>query len=541
MSAKPLERADVAIAGGLALGYFSLLLSTVRSLGYTRDEGFYSYAAGVLENWFKRIGDAGTEAFTQRELDYFWNPVHEHPGLMKLLFALSHRLFHERFQLIAESGTAYRLPGMLLASCAVAVVYLWGRDVMGRAPGVVAALSFAWMPRVFFDSHLACLDMAVAAMWLTTSYVYFRAFAGGRAGTAVALGVLYGLFLDTKHNAWIFPFALLLHLGLVRLLEKLRGHPRVGSRVPWPLFAVVGIGPLVLWLVWPWLWFDTGERLLGWLKFHLEHDYYNMEFLGRTYFKPPMPRAYAWVMTLATVPLVTLVLSALGLVETLRSLRYEPASNRHASDLLWLVGIAASFAPWLSTSTPIFGGTKHWITAYPFLCLLAGRGFALAHARILPLVSRWLTRPHVVEIALGAAVLVGPLVMTLHSHPWGLTFYTPLVGGAPGAASLGLNRTFWGYTTGAIASELDARAPRGANVYVHDTALQSWQLLRDDGRIRSDLSGTLALVNSSVALYHHEPHMRRVEYETWVAYGSVAPVIMGSYDGVPVVWVYERP
>jgi hypothetical protein len=35
--------------------------------------------------------------------------------------------------------------------------------------------------------------------------------------------------------------------------------------------------------------------------------------------------------------------------------------------------------------------------------------------------------------------------------------------------------------------------------------------------------------------------MRRVEYETWVLYGTVAPVAVGSYDGVPVVWLYERP
>ena len=38
-------------------------------------------------------------------------------------------------------------------------------------------------------------------------------------------------------------------------------------------------------------------------------------------------------------------------------------------------------------------------------------------------------------LVLAATVLVGPLVMTAMNYPWGLTFYTPLVGGAPGAAS----------------------------------------------------------------------------------------------------------
>jgi len=266
-----------------------------------------------------------------------------------------------------------------------------------------------------------------------------------------------------------------------------------------------------------------------------------MEFLGRTYWKPPMPRLYAWVMTLGTVPLVTLVLAALGLFDTVRALVRGTESSRLVGDVLWLVGIATSYAPWWSSDTPIFGGTKHWLTAYPFLCLLAGRGFVLtlSHVRTLLPERPWLTRA--LPAALAVAVLVGPCVMAIHAHPYGLSFYTPLVGGVPGAASLGLNRTFWGYTTGVLAPDINRRALPGAAIYVHDTAIQSWELLRADGRVRSDLNGTLALYGSELALYHHEPHMRRVEFETWVLYGTVAPVAMAAYDGVPIAWLYQRP
>jgi 4-amino-4-deoxy-L-arabinose transferase-like glycosyltransferase len=539
--AKRLERIDFQIAAGLAGGYLVLLLASVRSLGYTRDEGFYSYAARVLELWFDLVADRGAAAFSRTNIDHFFSPIHEHPGLMKLLFAASHRFLHERWGLIAESGTAYRLPGMLMGALAVAVIYLWGREAIGRGAGVVSALLFAWMPRVFFHSHLACLDVPVTAMWLLTSYVYVRAFRDGRVPSIVAAGVLYGFFLDTKHNAWLFPFALLAHLAAVRLFEKFRGLPRSGTRVPWALLSVVSIGPVVLWLVWPWLWFDTAERVRGWFEFHLQHEYYNMEFLGHTYWKPPMPALYAPVMTLATVPAVTLVLFALGAFEIGRALVRGIEGERWLHDALWLVGLGLSYAPWLSRNTPIFGGTKHWLPAYPFLCLIAGRGFSLACSRLHELFRERFERPEWTTAVLAAACLAGPLVMTLHSNPWGLTFYTPLVGGAPGAASLGLNRTFWGYTTGALAAELNERAPPNASVYVHDTALQSWQLLQEDGRVRADLAGTLALAGSRLALYHHEPHMSRVEFETWVVYGTTAPVAIGSYDGVPVVWLYQRP
>jgi hypothetical protein len=150
-------------------------------------------------------------------------------------------------------------------------------------------------------------------------------------------------------------------------------------------------------------------------------------------------------------------------------------------------------------------------------------------------------RGALVRAGLFASVILAPLAITLGSHPWGLSAYTPLVGGAPGAASLGLNRTFWGYTTGAIQDELNRRAPPNAGVYVHDTALQSWDMLRVDGRVRSDLRGTLNIHDSSVALYHHEPHMGKIEYQIWVDYGTSSPVHVGAYHGVPVIWLYQRP
>ncbi|HVR20341.1 MAG TPA: glycosyltransferase family 39 protein [Polyangiaceae bacterium] len=542
-----LDRWDALIALGLGLSYLALLLGTVENLGYMRDEGFYFQAAQVLESWLDFLSEHGKQAFEQGFVDRYFAVNHEHPLLMKLLFALSHRYLHERFGLFAEAGTAYRFPGMLMAVLAVVVVYLWGREIRGRVAGVVSALLLALMPRVFFHAHLACFDVPVAAMWLTTAYAYFRSLGRG-PGWAIATGVLYGLLLDTKHNSWLLPFALVAHLVSLRVLERLRGLPRRGPLVPWALPALLVVGPLVFYALWPWIWFDTLDRLAEYARFHLGHEYYNMEFLGATYWKPPMPRLYAWVMTLATVPAITLVLFGIGTFDSVRHAlgrRAAPNVDRLGADMFWVIGLLVSYAPWISSDTPIFGGTKHWITAYPFLCLLAGHGVALVAERIgssvASLKNSWLERPYVVPIAVASTCLVGPLTMTLHSQPWGLSFYTPLVGGAPGAASLGLNRTFWGYTTGALTDELDARAERPVAVYVHDTALQSFEMFQRDGRLSPNLRPTLAIQASRLALYHHEPHMRRVEYEVWVDYGTRAPAAMGAYDGVPVAWLYERP
>jgi len=39
---------------------------------------------------------------------------------------------------------------------------------------------------------------------------------------------------------------------------------------------------------------------------------------------------------------------------------------------------------------------------------------------------------------------------------------------------------------------------------------------------------------------HHEAHFREVDYQAWVSVGSVQPVHVLRYDGVPIISVYAR-
>jgi 4-amino-4-deoxy-L-arabinose transferase-like glycosyltransferase len=551
---------DPLIALSLGAAYVWLLLSTVKNLGYARDEGFYFQAAKSYGAWFDLLTTHPKQALEQITVDRYWSANHEHPALMKSLFALSHKYLYRHWHWFSEEGTSMRFAGMVVSSLAVSTTYLWGQKAIGRLAGLVAAVLLAMMPRVFYHSHLDCFDMPVASMWLVTVYAYWRSLERGGWAWPIATGILYGLLLDTKHNSWLLPFALIAHLVITRG-GKLWRDLRAG-RIPVPsaLFAMATIGPAVFYLGWPWIWHDTGKRLAAYVAFHMGHVYYNMEFLGRTYWKPPMPLGYPWVMTLATVPGTTLLLFGVGLVASLlyayggklgalgRSIGLEPHTRdprRYSNDVLWALSIFMSYAPWLSHHTPIFGGTKHWITAYPFMCLFAARGFSLTLDRLRELGRQrfgpGFVRSRATEVVLGASVLAAPIAITLHSQPWGLSAYTPLVGGAPGAATLGLNRTFWGYTTGAEAGYLNEHVPRNGALFLHDTAMQSWDMLRADGRVRSDIRPTLDIEASSTALYHHEPHMERVEYQVWVDYGTDVPAHMGVYDGVPVIWIFARP
>jgi hypothetical protein len=535
---------------GLAASYVAVLLSTTRGLGYARDEGFYFRAAQSYAGWFELLFDRPRAAFERQAVDAAWGANHEHPALVKSLFALSWKWLHQKWHVFAEEGTSLRFGGMVFAGAALWLLYLWGTRARSRTAGLMAALLFALMPRVFYHSHLDCFDVPIATMWALCAYAYWRSLSQKGVLWAILTGITFGLALDTKHNAWFLPIALLLHTLVTKGRIIWQGLRRGELRIPLALPVMAVVGPLTFFALWPWIWFDTVARLTGYVQFHLNHDYYNMVFLGVTYWKPPMPRAYAWLMTAATVPIVTLTLFGVGLWVRARDFvgrvfarcTGAAAADPGGTDFLWLVGIAMAYAPWLSTSTPIFGGTKHWITAYPFMCLFAGVGFDAVLERIRALVLEREKRVprSLVDAALAAVVLSAPLAETAHSHPWGLSSYTPLVGGASGAASLGLNRQFWGFTTGAVTDFLNDNTRPGDSVYVHDTAWDSWELLRRDGRLLAHVQGAALPHAGTFALYHHEEHMEGVEYQIWQAFGTASPVHVGQYDGVPIVYVYAR-
>jgi hypothetical protein len=392
---------------------------------------------------------------------------------------------------------------------------------------------------------------------------------------------MYGLTLETKHNAWMLPGVFITHAFFRAIRRGARPARRGFIPIPASLIAMATIGPLVFWALWPWIWNDTVPRLEEYANFHLHHVYYNIEFLGVTYFGPPSPPLYAPVMIAATVPLVTLVLFALGAGDRIRHLLRRVFVGEHAilparlqkgalvrflerdqapgrtaragdgdrdadeTDLLFLLGFAVPIAVFFLPRTPIFGGTKHWITAYPFLALFAGRGFDLAAAALGRLVAGRTRLPAAreaiaVPAALGVVVAVAPLAETAHSHPFGLSAYTPLVGGTAGGADLGLNRQFWGFTTESLAPYFERAAPRSATVFFHDTAWDSWNRLIDEHRLRPDLRGVTYAHEAEFSIVHHEQHMLEQDVQIWLAYGSPAPDYVLTHDGVPIISVYKR-
>jgi 4-amino-4-deoxy-L-arabinose transferase-like glycosyltransferase len=555
---------DPFIGGGIAAVYVGWLLATARSLGFSRDEGFYFTAAFEYKRWFQLLVDAPARAVERASIDGIWANNHEHPSLMKSLFAISHTLFHEKWKIFEDDSTAFRFPGMLMMGLAIFVTYMFATRAYSRRAGVVAAIALGLMPRVFYHAHLACFDVPIMAMWVTCIYVYWRAEKEGGLGWALLAGLVYGLTLETKHNAWMLPAVFLPH-ALVVHGRAMSRHAARSSRIPIPtsLVAMAVIGPAVFVLLWPWLWNDTLPRIQEYVNFHVHHEYYNIEFLGQTYFGPPSPRSYMPVMIMATVPTITLVLFLIGAVDRGRVLlartsewlgeaigrrftwpKEAPPRDRLQTDLLVFLSIAVALGPFVLPRTPIFGGTKHWITAYPFLAILAGRGFDLVWMRIEELLAKRTTldtqKRFVAQALVVAATFGGAFAATVHSHPFGLSAYVPFAGGTAGGADLGLNRQFWGFTTQSLAPWLAENAKPGETLYFMDTAWPSWVRMIEEKRLPPTLRGVGSPADAELSIVHHEQHINEVDYNIWTEYRSSTPVYVLTHDGVPIISVYAR-
>jgi hypothetical protein len=565
--------ADHAIGIGLAVAYVTWLLRTSRLLGFSRDESFYFDAAGRYEAWFKLLLQSPAEACSQANVDNYWSANHEHPSLLKGLFALSNLYLFEKNKLFHDQSDAYRFPGMLMAGLGLWVVYLFGKRVHSRSAGIGAAVALALMPRIFYHSHLACFDVPVMTMWVLCIYVYYRASTTRALSWAVALGIVYGLTLETKHNSWMLPPLFILHTLLESMLRgtvsskaatAARALPAWRTVVPWHLLAMATIGPALFVGLWPWLWRETVPRFQEYVSFHVNHDYYNIEFLHKNYWGPPSPAAYAPVMIMATVPTVTVLLFVYGVstriwivahsawlrARTWVRERNSAVVTAAAGDafstsanayLLWLMGLAVPLSVFFLPSTPIFGGTKHWFPAYPFFVLFAGVAFAeLGNTLKTYLHKRAPKLAPLTAIVFGCALVVAPLAETVHSHPFGLSAYVPYVGGTRGAADIGLYRQFWGFTTQSLNDYLVRTSKGSERIFIHDTTWGAFYAMQNEGRLPKNLTVVGDIRDADIAIVHHELHMIEVDANIMTVFGHPEPDFVLNHDGVPIISLWRR-
>ncbi|HET9621767.1 MAG TPA: glycosyltransferase family 39 protein [Kofleriaceae bacterium] len=517
-----------------------------RDVGIARDEVVYMQAGAKYAAWWVHFADHGFDARSITQTFGGGSPTdnnREHPPLMKTWFGLSELVLHQKLGALDEV-TAFRLPSAVMHGVGVVLVFRFALALWGLGEAILAALVLIGLPRALFHAGLACFDAPSMTLWFATVVAYWHAMEGRRWPWPV--GVVWGLALATKHTALLVPFALGVHYlvvgwrasqGAGGVAARLRATIAYRGRV---IVSLVVLGPLTLFVVWPWLWIDPIHHVADWLAFHLHHVHYNYEYLGRNWNAPRFPWHVALVTTLFTVPVATLAAALIGagawLTQRERSLPGAPA-------LLLALSAAASIGPFFLGTTPIFGAEKHWMPALPTICIAAGVGVVWVARRAVQGLA-WLPEAAVIA-GLGGLVVLAAASEVSVAEPYALTWYNTLAGGAPGGADLGMNRQFWGVAArGVLPALAQAAGPSLTSVYTHD-ASPAWGTYQRAGVISRSLIDAgpeqAGIDRSQLALVIHELHFNRHDFMIWSSYGTVQPIFVLRAAGVPIVSLYRRP
>jgi hypothetical protein len=613
----PRSRLDGLYAVLLVLLTVSWMLSVEGRQGIGRDEAQYFRSAERYWGWFETLAaniQAGRpgQSFSRAGIEAYWGDNPEHPVIMKTLYGFSWRLFHRcecvkeaawhyipvplkhrTIPVFARESTAFRFPAIFMAGLGAALVFLLARRWVGRGPALAAAVLSVAQPHYFFHAQIAAFDAPITVMAVAVGLCYWKSLRS--PSWAVIGGVVFGVALGVKHNAWLMPIFLAGHAVWMRRHDLLGGRGRRRRIPPIPLIflAMAVLGPLVFFLHWPRVWISPIPHTRWYVQRHMQHEHYNFEFLGRNWNNPPtqwdrklLRMTFPFVSTGLTVPATTLALAVAGGVLLARRARRRsrrdptgltgsgesrlhddqtllpdpppPAGARgtwlrpaadvdRAPGAFLLVQILGPLAVVAVPSIPIFGGVKHFMPAMPYLAILAAVGLRWLTRVVLETGSAFLEQERVrraLPAAVAALVCLPALLETRRSHPDGLAHYNFFAGGFTGGASLGMNRQFWGYSVLPMLDWMVRNMPPSRAFYWHDVFGDALSFYVRDNRLPpavwNVLVGEAAVEQSDLGIIIHERHFVLYEGVFWESYGTTQPAYVRTREGVPLVTAYRR-
>ncbi len=534
---------------GVTLLTFALLAGTVSRMPIVWDEAYTLSRIDRVRAWFSAMRDPTGFAqtwqpnrfrpledrlqapgaadiqsrgnlFKPRILGWFWpfarEEPHGHPPFYAWVALVGDVLLPTALEL-----TRARLGTMLAFSLAAGGLFGFITGRWGLLAGGVSAAAWALHPHLFALGHYATYDGLLASLWLGTTLA-FATSAEPRTGPlkwrwgwTLLTGLLWGMTLGTKFTGW-FLIAPLAAWCLWRC-----------SRQAWISLAISGaISLLTFVLITPPLWANPVGGLIRFFQSNLSRGKtipIKTLFLGQVYETPtgslPWYNVAVWVV-LAT-PVLFLILELVGIWSAIRQRKGQPTG------LLLLLSALTVLVLRSMPHTPGHDGTRQLAVGLGGLAALAGPGLAT-------LTRHW--RLMATRGFAGAALVEGMISLAVYM-PVPLAYYSPLVGGLPGAAALGMEPTFyWDALSDQALQDLDERTPPGRTVLFASNPI-TWTY-RQSGRLRS---GTFPFEGRNFAWYvvqNRPGSMGPLEHGLARRLGGRPEFILAEKFGVPLIWAF---
>ncbi len=418
--------------------------------------------------------DARSKLFQPKILAWFWpfarQEPHGHPPFYALV-GLVGDLLAPGCRVLARA----RLGTMLAFSLTAGAIASFFSRRWGIGPAVMAAGAWVLQPRLFAHGHYAHYDALLTCLWVGA----ILAFACGverspsnlasrsnlkRMGWAIVFGLCVGGAAATKLTGWFLP--------LPFILWTLIHRDRFGL---W----MIGVGGLVgvLFLVGsipPW-WHDPIRGLEIFLRSNLSRGQTTRiptMFLGKVILTPKdsLPWYNTLVWTLFATPVGILAIAIIGAFRSLIDGRIRGFGSLVV--LNWWTLLIIRGLPHM----PGHDGIRLFLPAFGGLALASGLG-------AIWILERWQARG---RLAAWIALVEGGLGIS-STMPVPLSYYSPIVGGLPGATAMGMEPTYyWDALTEDALRRLNARCGPEDKIAFPDS-ITLWPYLRQEGKLKAGI------------------------------------------------------
>ncbi len=423
---------DYSLSLGLFLLLFTILGLGLTDYGFTWDEAETNFpAARNQAKWLTGLA-AGQTHLSEESIRTHFETESDHPSLPRTLMALSRAMLPDT----VSDRFAFRLPIALLVSVFGATLFLWVKSYLSLSASLVVILFLSFHPRWFAHSHLGEYDILISMAWCASAITFIRIFSFSPDSSNKTVwwrtfiaSCAFGLAMATKLHAFFIPFPFLVWVLIFRKWGAWR----------WALLSAV-LAPLIYLATQPYLWWETVDRVRNRFVDYSEKVPISTYYLGE-WFPGNVPWHYPWVLLFATLPVGFLVFALIGGGHWIGSIFGRKSIDSARRQRLTFYLLNAIATPMIFTWKSPYDGIRLFLTALPFLALVAGEGVEIAIGYL----KARSGRPRstlLVSIALCGVLLMEVLSCYRH-HPYQLAYYSPLVGGVRGAHHIGLETTFW--------------------------------------------------------------------------------------------------
>ena len=521
------------IPAGLFLASFMVVAGTAGDYGVTWDEPAYFYASDLHIEWLVDFGHNVLRSDLDKSVQdenikkaWHWDPYHvPHPPFSRIVSGITKALFSS----YVDKFVAYRLGPALFFAVLVTVMFLWMAELFGRSTGIFSALALFVIPNLFGFAHIAVTDMPLSTMWFLSAYCFWKGIKNWK--WSVALGLVWGLALATKFPALLIPIPLILWSHLFHRNSYANN-----------VFAMLFLGPSIMTATQPYLWNQSGLRILEFLYEGLSRGYrpdtnFTIYFFGQLYYTHELPWYYPFFLVGVTTPEPILVLALVGVLAI-------PWLQERISTVV-LLGLNAALIPALGIlpGAVLHDGVRQLLSALPFLAALAGAGSFVFGKWLVAVALRWKQFQSVVNLqakvlgSLCLLLLFSPMMDLYLCHPFQLSFYNRLVGGIHGAYARGLEMTYFMEAfTPEFLTLLNAKLPANATINA-SFANSMFEYYQKEGRLRGDIKITAGrpfdyyvLLNRYGPLSPRERSLVNGHFETFLSV---------NIAGVPLVSVFD--